>query len=129
MHDFLEQIYNILNDRINPQIKEIYKNLSEQNMDEKSIDKAYVDIIFLLYSFFKERYETIVKFGLISDNLNEEKIKGKADELLQNYFKYDNSSALNKNYIFESFKNINKELLNSKQIFNNLPKEQKNQLF
>ena len=48
----------------------------------------------------------------------------KADELLKNYFKYDNSLALNKSYIFNSFININKDLTVSKQIFNNLPKPQ-----
>ena len=54
--------------------------------------------MFLLYSFFKEKYKTIVKFGLISNNLNKEKIKEKAEELLKHHLEYDNSSALIKNY-------------------------------
>ena len=124
LSDLLSQIYNILKDNTDPKIIEIFKSLKQNNMNEQLIYQAYFKVIFLLYFFFKDRYNTIKKIGLISYDLNEEKINLKADELLKNYFKYDNSLALNKSYIFNSFININKDLTVSKQIFNNLPKPQ-----
>ena len=42
-------------------------------MNEQLIYQAYFNVIYLLYFFFKDRYNTIKKIGLISYDLNEEK--------------------------------------------------------
>ena len=76
------------------------------------MDKAYYDVIKSLYNIFKERFNFIRNnyFSIISTYLNKEKIDKKADEIMNKYFSYKESSALEKKYINNSFQKINKSI-------------------
>ena len=124
--DLLNKIKDILEkEEIYNDISQILKIINTKNIKEGSVDKAFVDTIILLYFNFKKRYELIKNFEytIISSRLTKEDINKKSEELLEKYFYYDKSKALDKEYIKNSFK-INKEIANSKLMLSKLPKTQ-----
>ena len=122
----LTYLLNKINEILNlNDIIEILKVIQKPNVEQYLVFKAYIDSIYLLYDIFKKRYEFIKSLGftLIISSLNKEKINKKSDELLQSYFSYDESKALDKKYVLNSF-TMNKDIKISKEMFAELPKPQ-----
>ena len=124
LRELLNEIVKILKE--NQQIKEIINNQKIEEEEEKYINKAFLEIIILLYINFKERYELIKSngFTMMLSCLNKEKINKKSHEILEQYFKYDKSKVLDKKYINDSISKINKDIEISNDMLNNLPKAQ-----
>ena len=125
MKDLFEKIKTSFKKDISNEISNKLDIITKNNDD--SVYKAFYDIISLLYKTFKERYEFIKSLGftITLSSLDKEKINKKSDELLKQYFSYDESKSLgNINYIYDSFK-INADIEEAKKMFKELPESQK----
>jgi hypothetical protein len=127
--DLFKEIKKFFNNQKNI-LKEILDILEEititKDKDDNSVYKEYFNAIYLLYKAFKKRYKFIKSLGftIISSYFDEQKINEKSDELLNKYFTYDKSKALDKSYIMKSF-SMNKDIKSSKELFTKLPSPQK----
>ena len=105
------ELINLLLDNI----KKIINNskLSEIVINDSPY-KSLVNVINLLYSLFKERYEYIQKSGftIIPKFISKEKILKKSDELLEKYFSYDKPKAFDK----KDIKKLNKDNISKEEI-------------
>ena len=122
---FIEAINSILKDNISVKILRINEDIQKKEIHENFIDNALLELIYELYNLFKNRYENIKKWGftIISSGLEKEEINKKAKELLENYFKYDNSIVFNNSMFKNPFKQLDSDISSLKHI--SLPKGQR----
>jgi len=124
---FLESIFEVLDKNYYKELVDIYKSIQKPSIPEESLNKAYYDTIISLYKIFKDRYNFIRShhFSIISIYLSEEKIKKKSEELMNKYFSYKDTLALEKKYILNSFPKINKGIYDANEMLKHLPKTKK----
>ena len=100
--------------KIIDKINEKYNILVKNN---NNADKICIEIIIMFYYIFKERYEII-------NSVTKEELIKKSDDLLQKYFSLHKSKILDDVDIYNSFKNINKEIEDSEKLNIKLPEKQ-----
>jgi hypothetical protein len=124
LKEFLKKIFIILNKSKYPELEKIYNLLFKEKLTDPELYKSYYNVIKGLYNIFKERFNFIksYNFTIIPSNLSKEIIDKKADELLKKYLTFQKSLALEKNYVYNSFQKINKNISDSNEMLKNLPK-------